>query len=167
MKNKLMIPTLKEWGKYDNDLDLKEIHKLFFGKSNSDVYYYYKNMACISRADELLFLNKKVFQYYIYSFVLYLLSDLGKDDDEAKEVFLSLLISREKHDSKSVCEIYEKKVKIECIDENFDKDDFFISLYDIVCLIKEAYEVGEIDKELYDKLPDLIIEIEKKCQISC
>ena len=161
IKNELKIPTLVEWGNYDNDLDLRDMYKLFFGKHNGDVYHYYTNMAFYSRSDELLFSTKKVFQYYIYSFVLYLV--LNSEDYDAKEVFLNLLIAREKKDLGSVCGIYRIKVNIEYVDQNFKKYKLNMSLYDMVKLIEKEFNIGTIDNDLYDELPYLIKQIDKMC----
>jgi len=159
----MKLPSKKDWGSYEDDFDLKDLYKLFFGKRIEDVYYYFKDHAYISRADELLYASKKVFQYYIYAFVLYLESDMGCDDDEAKEVFLRLLVDREKKDKGSVCSIYFNKVNVDYSDANTQA--FEISIESIANRIYKDYIAGKIDNELYEDIPYLVQEIHKLCGV--
>jgi len=158
------IPSKADWKGYEKDLDLQDFYHLVFGKRVEDIYYYFKNGAYISRADELLYSNKKVFQYYIYAFAFYLILNLGKYDEEAKEVFLRLLLDREEKDKGSVCLIYFNNVQLECLNENNETFTLEISLKKIVDKIQKEYILENVDKELYDEIPDLVRKINKLCR---
>lgn len=155
----LVVPDSEAWKGYEDDLDLIDMYQLFNEKCISDIYYYFKDGASVSRSDELLHSNRQVFQYYIYAFMLYLLSVLGQNDDEAKEVFLFLLLSREKKDQGSVSQIFNKKVNIHYIDDEFINHEFHLSLHDVIEMIKKQYEEQIIDNWLYDDFPDTFEQI--------
>lgn len=104
----LRIPGKADWEGYDADLDVKHLHKLFFGKDNSEVERHFANGRAIERMDELLFAPRRVFQYYVHAFVGYLRSEEAKGDSDAASPFLSLLESREKRDPGSVAAIYSQ-----------------------------------------------------------
>lgn len=152
---KIKIPSSDDWIRYENDLDLKDLHKLIYGKKVEEVYYYFKNGAYISRADELLHSNKKVFQYYIYAFALYLIF-IGQNDVDAEDGFLRLLINREKTDKGSVYSIYCIKNDFEIIDESFNTHKFSLSLKSVVENIEERFNQEKIDNEIYDDIPKLL-----------
>lgn len=156
MKDKvLQVPTNKEWKGYEADLDLIDFHRLVYGKRVEDIYYYFKNGAHISRADELLYSNRKVFQYYIFAFALYLML-IGEDDIEAQEGFLSLLLNREERDQGSVRQIFHNKYKFDIIDDNFSRQPISLSLDDVVDSIYKKVKEGYIDTEIYDDIPKLL-----------
>jgi len=159
----LMIPKKNDWQGFENDLDLIEMYNMFYSKSIEVTYKYFSNGACIGRADELLRANQSIFQYYIYSYILYLLSSLGENDVEAKEVFLRLLISKEKRDTGSIVQIFNKIENLYYLDDEFNKHDFHISIEQMVEKIKIQYKNSEIDKWLYDELPELFLELDKLC----
>ena len=156
MKKKLILPTEKDWGNYKEDLDLIEMYKNIYGKKYNDIYYYYNNGLCISMSHDLLVSSRSVFQYYIYSYILYLHSTIGSTDEEAKEVFLSLLLSKENRDKNSVFEIYKQKIDIFYIDNNLVRHEFHISLQDMVYIIENEYKQKKIDNEIYDDIPNLL-----------
>jgi len=160
----LMIPKKNDWQGFENDLDLQLMHKNIFGKTNDQIYHYYKNGLCISMSHDLLVSSRNVFQYYIFSYVVYLLSALGNHDDEGKEVFLRLLLEREDKDNGSVSQIFNKQFDIYYIDDEFNKHDFHISIEQMVEKIKIQYKNSEIDNWLYDELPELFLKLDKLCK---
>jgi hypothetical protein len=101
------IPGNAEWFGWKEDLDVKYAHKLLFGKSISEVIKHF-DRSPIERADELLFMPRKAFQYYIFAFTEYLNSNDAIGASDAASPFLRLLIAREKRDPGSVMEIYEE-----------------------------------------------------------
>lgn len=102
----LRIPDKTDWAGYADDLDVQDLHRLFFGKSNAEVERFFGNGQAINRADELLFAPRRVFQYYIQAFAACLLSDAAMGDSDAASTFLSLLAAREERDPGSVAIIY-------------------------------------------------------------
>lgn len=103
---RMRIPDKSDWAGYEADLDVRHLHKLFFGKSYIEVEGYFANGRAIERMDELLFAPRRVFQYYVHAFIGYLLSQEAKGDSDAASPFLSLLEAREKRDPGSVAAIY-------------------------------------------------------------
>jgi hypothetical protein len=103
------IPGPKEWEGYKDDLDVQYAYKLFFGKSIPEVMEHFTvGGRCIERADELLFMPRKAFQYYVQAFAEHLNSERAAAEADAASPFLRLLINREKRDPGSVMEIYGK-----------------------------------------------------------
>lgn len=156
MKQKLILPIEKDWGNYRDNLDLVQMHKNIFSKKYNEIYYYYNNGLCISMSHDLLVSSRAVFQYYIYSYILYLQSNIGSTDEEAKEVFVTLLLEKEKKDQNSVSQIYTQKIDIFYIDNDFDKHEFYISLQDMVFIIENEYKQKIIDNEFYEDIPNII-----------
>ena len=88
------IPGPKEWEGYKEDLDVQYAHKLFFGKSVSEVIEHFTvSGRCIERADELLFMPRKAFQYYVFAFAEYLKSEESIGESDAASPFLNLLLN--------------------------------------------------------------------------
>ena len=67
MKRK--IPDKEDWKGSEKDLDVKYFHRLVFGKGIDDVVDLFSGLRSIVRADELLFSPRRVFQYYIFSYM--------------------------------------------------------------------------------------------------
>jgi hypothetical protein len=102
----MKIPDAKDWAGYQEDLDVKYAHKLLFGKSIPEVIYHFARSP-IERADELLFMPRKAFQYYVFAFAEYLRSEESIGESDAASPFLNLLLNREEKDPGSVMEIYD------------------------------------------------------------
>jgi len=102
------VPGAKEWLGYEADLDVRYAHDLMFGKSFSEVVQYFAGGRCIERSDELLFMPRCAFQYYIFAFVEYIQSPQAEKDSDAASVFLRLLANREQKDAGSVKAIYSE-----------------------------------------------------------
>ncbi|HKZ18275.1 MAG TPA: hypothetical protein VJ161_12510 [Geobacteraceae bacterium] len=101
-----IIPDAGDWAGYKDDLDVKYAHKLLFGKSIQEVIHHFARSP-IERADELLFMPRKAFQYYIFAFTEHLESDESIGESDAASPFLNLLLAREEKDPGSVMEIYD------------------------------------------------------------
>ncbi len=106
MAKKRKIPDKAAWDDYKNDLDVQYFHKLAFGKSIDEIQRYFGGAHSIERMDELLFSPRPVFQYYIFAFAKYVMSEAAKGDADSASPFLFLLEEREKRDPGSVKEIY-------------------------------------------------------------
>jgi len=61
----------------------------------------------ISRADELLFMPRGAFQYYVLAFAEFMKSKRAKGDSDSASSFVRLLLAREQRDLGSVARIYE------------------------------------------------------------
>ena len=102
----MKIPDEADWEGYKDDLDVQYFHKLAFGKSIDDIQEFFGEGHSIERMDELLFSPRHVFQYYVFAFAKFVLSEAAKGDPDSASSFLSLLEKREKKDPRSVKEIY-------------------------------------------------------------
>ncbi len=122
----LKTPDLTNWHGYKNDLDVKYMHNLFYGKSWKEVVQYFDGARSIERADELLFCPRIIFQYYIQAYMTYLESDAANGMSDSASPFLRLLINRENKDPGSVKNIYcNLKPTIDYVSNNqeyFDAD---------------------------------------------
>jgi len=137
---KSRIPGADEWRGYESDLDVKYAHKLFFGKSVAEVQEYFGSSQSIERADELLFMPRAAFQYYVLAFAMFIMSDQAIGDSDSASSFLRLLINREKKDAGSVSTIY-------------------LSLQDTVELVASHQQDFDADIDIYGNFPELANEI--------
>jgi hypothetical protein len=103
---KRKIPGRIEWSGYQNDLNVRHAHKLLFGKSTAEVQRYFGGVQSIQRADELLFMPRHAFQYYVFAFADYELSEGAQGDPDSASSFLRLLVAREERDPGSVSHLY-------------------------------------------------------------
>ena len=113
------VPGKKEWAGFEDDLDVRAAHRLMYGKRADEVLKQFEGGHAISRADELLFMPRRAFQYYVFSFMEYLHSERAKGDSDAASPFLGLLVAREERDPGSVAAIYEQlRETIDYVAEN-------------------------------------------------
>ena len=92
---KRRIPGSADWLGYESDLDVRHAHEILFGKSTGEVQKYFGGVQSIARADELLFMPRRAFQYYVFAFAEFVLSPDGVGDPDSASPFLRLLVSRE------------------------------------------------------------------------
>lgn len=129
-----------EWSGYDADLDVREAHRMMFGKRIEEVQRYFGDVHSISRADELLFMPRGAFQYYVLAFAEFLKSERAQGDSDSASSFLRLLIAREDRDPGSVSCIYDElSPVVELVAENQPR-------------FKAAPEIYGVFRELADKL---------------
>jgi hypothetical protein len=124
------IPGHAEWAGYEADLDVKYAHKLFFGKSIAEVQQYFGDVRSIERADELLFMPRRAFQYYVFAFAEFLLSAKAAGDSDSASPFLRLLVAREQRDPGSVAQVYPRLASaVEHVAAHQDHYDADINIY--------------------------------------
>jgi hypothetical protein len=127
---KRKVPGVAEWSGYKDDLDTKYAHKLFFGKSISEVLQYFGGVHSIERASELLYLPRAAFQYYVLAFAEFVRSDECIGDSDSASPFLNLLVNREKRDPGSVAQIYsELAPAVDFVAQNQDRYDADPNIY--------------------------------------
>ena len=100
------IPDESAWYGYEDDLDVRYMHGLFYGKSIEEVQEYFGEGRSIERAGELLFSPRPVFQYYVQAFAHFLSLQRAAGDSDSASPFLHLLEEREKLDPGSVQQIF-------------------------------------------------------------
>jgi hypothetical protein len=145
-KGKMKIPGRADWAGYENDFDVRYAHKLFFGKSTSEVLEHFGGVQSIGRADELLFMPKRAFQYYIFAFAEFLLSDIAAGDPDSASPFLRVLIAREQRDPGSVAEIYSN----------------LASVVDYVASHQEHYDA---DPNIYGNFKEFACQLGAMCRV--
>ncbi len=122
----LKIPDEKDWAGYEDDLDVRYAHDLFFGKSIHEVIPHFQQNP-IERMDELLFMPTVPFQYYVFAIVKYIMSDSAKNDPDAASSFLTLMEARLEKSPASVIPIMDDLLP--CLDfiaekqKHFDADE--------------------------------------------
>jgi hypothetical protein len=100
------IPGDAEWAGYKDDIDARYAHGFWAGKSLDDMQPHFTDGRSIERGDELLFMPRPAFQFYVFAFAQYVMSDDAIGDSDAASGFLSYLIAREKRDPGSVAQIF-------------------------------------------------------------
>ena len=122
----LKIPGDAEWIGYKGDLDVQHSYRMLFGKSLDDVQRFFGGAQSISRADELLFMPRAAFQYYVCAFAQFVMSDCALEDADSASSFLRLLLAREKREPGSVSQIYSRLAPamefVAAHQEQFDAD---------------------------------------------
>ena len=144
-KRQRKIPGSDDWSGYKDDLDVKYAHRLFFGKSTAEVQQYFGGTSSIERADELLFTPRRAFQYYVFAFAEFVVSDAGVGDSDSASSFLHLLINREKRDPGSVSDIY-------------------LELQPVVESVASHQDRFEADPNIYGSFPDLAARLKGLCE---
>jgi hypothetical protein len=131
----MRIPGVEEWRGYRSDPEVKNAHELFFGRSIDEVTELFRGGQCIQRAQELRYMPRGAFRYYVRAFAQFVTSQETLDSLDAR-VFLGLLRSREELDPGSVAEIYaELSESIEFVashEERFSAQDLDGSFGDLV-----------------------------------
>ncbi len=138
IKIKRKVPDKVDWTGYKEELAVRHLHKLALGKTIDDIQQYFEGARAIERADELLFAPRAVFQYYVFAFVKFLLSESGEGESDAASPFLSLLEQRENKDPESVSEIYSDLA--EAVDFVASHQGYFDADVDIYGSFKERAE---------------------------
>lgn len=64
---KAQIPTEKDWGNYQADLDIRDAHSIFSGRANEEMIREYAKDISM-RATDLRFMPAVPFQYYMLGF---------------------------------------------------------------------------------------------------
>jgi hypothetical protein len=102
-----LIPGSEDWAGH-SDADARNVHAFWFGKSLDDVQPFFEGGQSIQRGDELLFMPRRAFQFYIFAFAQYVMSEAAMGDAEGASAFLRFLIARETGDPGSVAQIYDQ-----------------------------------------------------------
>ena len=84
------IPTDKDWGNNKYGLDEKYAYKNFHGKSHDEAINLFIENSMIYQED-LTYMYGYVFDFYLNSFLDYLISAEGNDNSDAANCFLGLI----------------------------------------------------------------------------
>lgn len=100
------IPGDAEWAGYERDLDARYAHDKLFGKSLDQAQHMFTATDVLSRAEDLHFMPRAAFQYYIFAFARFLMSEKGVAEADGASSFLQVLLAREEEDPGAVSEIF-------------------------------------------------------------
>lgn len=104
-----MIPTDSQWGDLSGDFDAQDAFRVFYGLSNEETLALYKRDV-LARVQDLRFMPRIPFQYYIQGFAEFVLSgDYGEShSSEVADGYLSVLLSRAMSDSEVLFLIWDR-----------------------------------------------------------
>jgi len=102
----MKIPGPSAWAGYEKIPNGKHAHDLWSGKSLDEMQTNFSGGRSVQRADELLWMPRPAFQFYVLAFAQYLLSEDSAGDSKAASSFLRFLIAREQRDPGSVSHIF-------------------------------------------------------------
>ena len=106
VRNTLKAPTEEDWGDWRSDVDIGAAYKVFFGKTAKEVQEdFYR--CVIERADELRFVPRAVFKYYIFAYCDFIMAGNFQlyDEADAANCFLELIIHKLKNNREDVIEL--------------------------------------------------------------
>ena len=105
-RSELPIPGEAAWSGHEGDLDAQYAYDKLFGKSVAQVEQMLGDNGSLARAEDLHFMPRRAFQYYIFAFTQFLQSERAFRDPDSASCFLRLLIARESEEPGSVSDIY-------------------------------------------------------------
>ena len=144
-KRQRKIPGRDAWSGYEADLDVKYAHRLLFGKSTAEAQQYFGGTRSIERADELLFMPRRAFQYYVFAFAEFVVSDAAVGDSDSAGPFLHLLVNREERDAGSV------------------STEIYLELQSVVKFVASHQDRYEADPNIYGSFADLAERLRELC----
>lgn len=100
------IPAEKDWENWNEDLDTRCAFEQFGGKSISEAVDLFVENALYYQED-LQWMPKIPFQYYIHAYKEYLLSPKAAEDSDAASCYLRLIKLKLETDPESVREIFD------------------------------------------------------------
>ncbi|HEU4778834.1 MAG TPA: hypothetical protein VFS58_03040 [Steroidobacteraceae bacterium] len=103
----MTIPGPESWVGH-KDVDARNVHAFWFGKSLDEMQGFFSGGRSIQRGDELLFMPRRAFQFYIFAFAQYVMSEAAVGDADGASAFLRFLTGREAGDPGSVAQIYDQ-----------------------------------------------------------
>ncbi len=131
------IPKDSDWGAYEKDLDVKAAYHRFAGKQFDALLDEYHNNP-IEMTDELRFMPKVPFQYYIISFKHYVCSELSKNDSDAASCYLRLIEEKLEKQPSYILPIMDKLLdSVKHVANNQNYYDADIDIYgDFILILK-------------------------------
>jgi hypothetical protein len=89
------VPTEKDWGNYNADLDQRHAHSVFAGRTNEEMQPFFRRNV-IEMADELRWMPEVPFRYYMSGFRDFVLArDFASlEASDAANCFLELVLEK-------------------------------------------------------------------------
>ena len=126
-----LIPTEAQWENYWDDLDTNYAHRIFFGKSNEEMQEEFRRCV-IERVDEIRWMPKIPFQYYIFGLRDYVMErNFGfYDSSDAASCFLGLISEKLKKQPHYVKPVFQELLpSLRFVSENQELYDADIDIY--------------------------------------
>ena len=140
----MKIPTEQDWEDWQGDLDTRYAYKMFFGKSLSDAVELFVDNA-LGRQEDLMWMPKTPFQFYLQAYKEYILSDRSENDSDGASCYLNLIKYKLEEESTQVTEIFETIVtSLEIVSKNQKYYDANIDIYG------DFTQTFELIKEIYN-----------------
>ena len=138
------IPDEKDWENWNDDLDTRCAFEQFGGKSISEAVELFVENALYYQED-LQWMPKLPFQYYVHAYKEYLLSDRAPRDSDAASCYLRLIKLRLETDPEFVVEIFDSLLpSVRHVAENQDFYDAHMDIYgDFLVLLTEIMALNE------------------------
>ena len=129
------IPSEEDWGNYEDDEDQHDAHQSFSGRDLVEVFPVFARSA-ISGTENLRFMPTLPFQYYIFAFCEFLISEEvltlndGVNAADAASCFLGLIIYKLEHQRADIEPIFDELMPyIEYVVSNQSLFDADIDIY--------------------------------------
>ena len=100
------IPSETDWGDWQDDLDRESAHQHFAGKNLDEAFELFAEHALFYYED-LQWMPKIPFQYYIQAYQNYLLSVRSKDDSDGASCYLRLIENRLETEPDQILDVFE------------------------------------------------------------
>jgi hypothetical protein len=99
----MTVPTEKDWGDYQSDLDRKCANDLFAGRTNEEMQPHFRKNV-IERTDELRFMPEIPFRYYMIGFRDFLMAGDFEhlEAADAASCFLRLILQKLEENPKCI-----------------------------------------------------------------
>lgn len=141
------VPTEEDWGDYHSDPDQEDAHSLFSGHTNEEMQPHFRANV-IERTDELRFMPKIPFRYYMIGFRDFVMAgDFGHlEGADAASCFLRLVLQKLEQEPACIAPIMPELVEtVEHVARNqsafdADKDIYgdFLDLAAQICALNAA-----------------------------
>jgi hypothetical protein len=141
------IPAKRDWENRNDDLDTGCAFKQFGGKSLFEAVELFAENALYYQED-LQWMPKVPFQFYVHAFKEYLLSEEAAEDSDAASCFLRLIKLKLETDPEVVVEIFDSLLpSVRYVAENQKYYDADIKIYgDFQVLLSEIFTLAEKGK---------------------
>lgn len=124
-----VIPTDEDWGDCEGDFDLSDARRVFGGHSNEEMHRHFATNVMM-RAQDLRFMPRQPFMYYIQGFIDFVLSGAYGDQDsnDVANCFLDIVRARASDDPSALTSIYDRIVTaLEFVVKNQDLE--YLDIY--------------------------------------
>ena len=146
---KMAVPTEKDWGDYQSDLDQESAHDLFAGRTNEEMQPHFRANV-IEITDELRFMPEIPFRYYMIGFRDFLMSGDFKhlEGSDAASCFLRLVLQKLEENPHCISPIMPDLIgTVDHIAQNQSSFDADESIYgDFMQLAERIHELAGSEK---------------------